>query len=521
MDNVAENLAPGVPSSTDGASSTITNFEAVVYSSSNANAASGSASGSTALATAPVHPVPVAAVETQTPRGFLFRDWCAMRFYVGLALFVGGTVLGATIQGIGLPLWLSTFDSGQGGAYFVLFFAGLVFNLFFWIGSIPFLWNGSITPAMRSWKWHPMLALVGVCDALNGILVVFNSFAGRLSPILGSILGQTQILFTLVLSRLLVKKDYTSRQFIGVAIVVFGVFFAMIPLFEAVHSGTKTIGAHPWYGALYYTLGQLPGAAMNVLIEDVEARFKEEQDRLSRTAISDGTGPAAVSSVLADSVTPFSPSSSAAPQGNQLPPVSTSMDDRKVPLLTASVAGIPVKLGLTHKRMSVMYLQGVESMYQFLFFVLFFWVDLVPTLGTSSNVDQWASKFRGGFHCFFNSDEAGDRCRFNSGLGILFMGGYAMSYLFTGLVTHYASANLVALANALPTLLINLFFFAWPAANEWSGGDPISNETMLYNIGGILFIFVGLLVWNRYRSETENKVRQLDDEERLYGVQLC
>jgi hypothetical protein len=193
-----------------------------------------------------------------------------------------------------------------------------------------------------------------------------------------------------------------------------------------------------------------------------------------------------------------------------------------MPSTTLPHAPVPPGLiGLTHKRMSVMYLQGVESMYQFLFFVLFFWVDIVPTLGTSNNLDQWASKFRGGFHCFFNAGDVGDRCRFNAGLGILFMGGYASSYVFTGLVTHYASANLVALANALPTLLINLFFFAWPAANAWSHGDPISDKTIMYNLGGIAFIFVGLVIWNRYRSKSENKARQLDHYERLNGVQLC
>jgi hypothetical protein len=86
------------------------------------------------------------------------------------AIISAGLVFGMMGQQVGLPIFLGSFGEIT-GPYFVVFFCSFLFNCFFWPICFYRMKKGIITDEMRSYKKHYKLVLIGIFDALNGILI--------------------------------------------------------------------------------------------------------------------------------------------------------------------------------------------------------------------------------------------------------------------------------------------------------------------------------------------------------------
>ena len=86
-------------------------------------------------------------------------------------------------------------------------------------------------------------------------------------------------------------------------------------------------------------------------------------------------------------------------------------------------------------------LLAITSLYQCLFITAFFWTDIVPSIGTSTGVDNWALNFRNGFSCFGDSLPGVERCKYSAMLAFVFALSYACTYLFSSWLMLYSSAN--------------------------------------------------------------------------------
>ena len=112
-------------------------------------------------------------------------------------------VLGQVGQNVSLPLWIDSTNGNASGqsvdSYFVLSFASFSFVVIFGLGTL-FIRIFSPKDLGETEKRFPhlLLFLVGLCDALNGLLVVFASKGARTPPYLQAILGNFLIPLTVL-----------------------------------------------------------------------------------------------------------------------------------------------------------------------------------------------------------------------------------------------------------------------------------------------------------------------------------
>ena len=112
-------------------------------------------------------------------------------------------VAGQVGQNVSLPLWIDSVNGNHSGksvdSYFVLSFASLSFVIIFGLGTL-FVKIFSPQHLGETEKRFPhlLLFLVGLCDALNGALVVFASKGSRTPPYLQAILGNFLIPLTIL-----------------------------------------------------------------------------------------------------------------------------------------------------------------------------------------------------------------------------------------------------------------------------------------------------------------------------------
>ena len=112
-------------------------------------------------------------------------------------------IAGQVGQNVSLPLWIDSTNGNRSGrsvdSYFVLSFASLSFVVIFGLGTL-FIRIFSPQDIGETEKRSPnsLLFLVGLCDALNGALVVFASKGSRTPPYLQAILGNFMIPLTIL-----------------------------------------------------------------------------------------------------------------------------------------------------------------------------------------------------------------------------------------------------------------------------------------------------------------------------------
>lgn len=118
-------------------------------------------------------------------------------------LFAFLAVTGQVGQNVSLPLWVDSTNANTSGptvdSYFVLSFASLSFVIIFGLGTllIRIISPQELSETEKRFP-HGLLFLVGFCDALNGLLVVFASKGSRTPPYLQAILGNFIIPLTVL-----------------------------------------------------------------------------------------------------------------------------------------------------------------------------------------------------------------------------------------------------------------------------------------------------------------------------------
>ena len=129
--------------------------------------------------------------------------FCEIRLFWANLLFAFVAVAGQVGQNVSLPLWIDSVNGNHSGksvdSYFVLSFASLSFVIIFGLGTL-FVKIFSPQHLGETEKRFPhlLLFLVGLCDALNGALVVFASKGSRTPPYLQAILGNFLIPLTIL-----------------------------------------------------------------------------------------------------------------------------------------------------------------------------------------------------------------------------------------------------------------------------------------------------------------------------------
>jgi hypothetical protein len=271
--------------------------------------------------------------------------------------------------------------------------------------------------------------------------------------------------FTVVCSWFILHKRYTLMQLLGVVIVLVGMAFSLVPLFVSMASGKASAEVDNWFHPLLFALGMLPAALMNI-----------------------GTVTSPFSSLLSKS--------------------NRETVQEKLQIKWRDDTGT---------RLSIFAFQAIESAYQSLSFILLAWVNLIPEFGSATSVAGALSDFGDSWTCFFAPNLISyDRCMYAGAFGLAFILCYILSYVANTAMTEYTSANLSALVTTSPAMIATVFWFAWPAANNWAGGAAPSSLDVGFNIGALPFVAAGAILYRLFESE-----KQYKHSSAHAGTELC
>jgi drug/metabolite transporter (DMT)-like permease len=404
----------------------------------------------------------------------------------GVFIFSVMNAIGGTGQAITLPLFLSTFGH-YAGAYFVLFFCATCFVIAFGTGALVLYCRGDIPKLEQQRQWHKYYIAAGLCDALNGLFVVFSSFLGRVSGPLGAILSNLLIPFTFAFSRWfgVGDKEYHPRQKLALVSIFIAVLLGLTPLIKRLTSGEARVHPQAWWWPLINIAGWIPAALMQVAQDKCQDMYKNAANEVLVL-----NNHAAAVAVVGDDA--MERGQGQGGNKNQ------------------------------SKRISVMWFQFWESMYQYIFFILFFWVNLIPEFGFDSNIPDFFDSFGRNWQCLLApgsvAPEYSTRCASCAPLAMVFVACYILSYISSTELTNYASANTASTMSCIAPIVSVFFWTTFPSVNEWAGGDPIETIDIACSVTALLPLVIGLYMWRRYEAAEK---KQVDTSEAIHGIELC
>lgn len=268
--------------------------------------------------------------------------FCQVPLVLANLIFAFLAVAGQVGQNVSLPLWVDSTNGNISGptvdTYFVLSFASLCFVIIFGLGTliIRIFSPGELGETEKRFP-HRLLFLVGLCDALNGLLVVFASKGSRTPPYLQAILGNFLIPLTVLFRFVLLQKRPTRLKLFCAVVVVVALFICLIPTIfpsvdpKAEKTKYETHGVSRVLWPIIFMLGFLPAAIMNVLEEK----------------------------------------------------------------------GVKMESRSSRKGVNLVFFLFWTSTYQLLCVALFFWADILPWYGNVDNIREFGRNWWYGIQCFF------------------------------------------------------------------------------------------------------------------------
>ena len=182
-----------------------------------------------------------------------------------------GQCVGGIGQAIFLPIFINTFSdntNGSTGSYFVFFMMSALFIIPFGLLSLmDYYFFKTLTIDMI--KSHlPTLIKMGICDAFNGLMVVYTVSLGRTRGDLQAVLLQLMIPVTFLLSKIytninIFAPEYTESR-VGIYLVLIGMIIISAPNIYSIFNNTDNLAKNIIYPGIF-TLAVIPGAFMNVI----------------------------------------------------------------------------------------------------------------------------------------------------------------------------------------------------------------------------------------------------------------
>ncbi|XP_022100923.1 uncharacterized protein LOC110984752 [Acanthaster planci] len=180
------------------------------------------------------------------------------------------TILTNLMMFVTLPLLNNTVNK-YNDYYPVLLYSSIWFQPFFF--GLVFL-NKYINPLAetKSSVSHKVMALLGLLNSINGVLVVYGADPRRTSGSLQALLSTASIPFTVIFRFILLRKGVGRGRLVCTGIVLIGLFIALEPEIFNIGGPTEPVagavtGVMKVIWPIIFLLGFLPLGILNVLIE--------------------------------------------------------------------------------------------------------------------------------------------------------------------------------------------------------------------------------------------------------------
>lgn len=363
-------------------------------------------------------------------------------------LFPLGVVGGAVGQAVSLEYFLSPQTlPGNVGPYFVLLSCSIFFTVFFGVISAVQVLFGQLTQKSIDYAFSPsgfkLLVLLGVFDAMNGVLVVFASLPWHVPSVYQTVLQQSQVPFNLILTKMVLTRDkYNWSQLFGAFITVLGIVLSLTP---DLREG-KDFPSGSWW-ILIMVGASIPGVAMNVFEERIFDEFREMNIYLI--------------------------------------------------LFVESFFQLLSMLALFWVDLLPMFgYHGYDPEAS---------KFTKGDVDYHGDISDWRDGVKSGFECVFTPDKVGSGCDMAGVYWLIFCLSYSATYIFNSYLFRNATSNFNVIVTSLSTPISTLFWVAFPRENLFVGNHPIRALTWHWIVATLPVVFLGIAIY-RY-NEPEKKTR--------------
>lgn len=376
-------------------------------------------------------------------------------------------VVSTTAQDISIPIWLHSFGHHKAGSYFILLFSSLVFAVFFCIAYllVSFVFyeeQRKLSPykpdLMGNLKY---ITAVGVLDAVNGFIIIYSSLPDRTPPVLQPVLGNTAIIWSILLSKYHVshlrKRSYCNLWVVFcITLVIAGVALMVVPVI--LDHGLDNISGISQAGwIIVFIGGVIPGAWYNVM----------QQKALDYMSI----------------------------RRQEMNILEKAMDEDKL----GNLENRPLNREQTQKdlekyfqQLDIFFVLAISCVIQLVFVCVCFWVNFIPWFGFGLQIHLLES-----IKCYFGFYE---ECSSAGWIGIIFLSSYLFTY-FTSIVINETSANYNEFVGSLIAPLSVAFWYIFPDLVDADADPPPLWAAIL----ALVLLTVATFLWRWWEKKQEKR----------------
>jgi len=301
---------------------------------------------------------------------------------------------------------------------------------------------------------------VGVLDAINGFMIIYASPSDRTPPVLQPVLGNTAIIWSILLSKYHVsnlrKRAYCNSWVImAIVLVMGGVAMMVVPVIIA--HGLDDLGGLNQVGWItVFIVGVIPGAWYNVMQQRALDHMSKKREEKGVT-------------------------------GNYFFNEDHSRDD-SVPLIDDKLM---IKLESYYGQLDIWFVLSISCIIQLGFVFLCFWVNFIPWFGFGLNLHLFDT-----IKCYFGMFE---ECHNTWWIGLIFLSSYLLSY-FTSIVINETSANYNEFIGSLIAPLSVAFWYIFPSVVE----APVDPPPLWAASIALVLLTIATFMWRWWEKDQEN-----------------
>lgn len=335
------------------------------------------------------------------------------------------TVFSQSGQVIMLPIFVGSFNGANGQSinpYFVLFICSLSFAIFF-MGYECVRYYRSKVSFVGTRDMHKYFILIGLFNALNGLLTVYASPDKRTPADIQGILTQITVPATFLCSRLIKKEILQKNQTIGAGVVGLGVFASLIPLIVSIAQGNDIFKLSNLLWSIVFMSGNFMSVLMNVYEDHILKKYNTN-------------------------------------------------------LVTTQ-------------------LLAWTNLYQFIWLILLFELDIIPNFGSSSNPGEWSDNLKYGFQCMFHD------CTYTFFYGLSFIAMYILTYATCAYILKHMTANYNIIINVFVSPITVTFWIIFPVL-----GKSVNQLTMIMDYVAVIIVAIGIYYYTKEKIFPMNSVNE-------------
>lgn len=161
-------------------------------------------------------------------------------------------------------------------------------------------------------------------------------------------------------------------------------------------------------------------------------------------------------------------------------------------------------LKLYKNYIEIIQLLAWSSLYQLFVMMVVFWTGYLPGFGFSNSLSQFISEMSYSFSCYFG------KCASTGFIGLIFISFYIITYITTGILVKYKSANFTTLLSSISVSFAITFWLVFPKLNN----RTISLLEIISDYLSAIIVCIGIWIYTR-EKDNKNGYTRIDSTYKL------